>query len=217
MWDERAAARDHHEREVGAGQLADQAGVAGSGLSGCGQTPIGGRAPEELSAAGVCRRGAAAPGSAGQRGGGQGLPAAGRRLRRELRGILRQQHPRHLPRAAADGRGPDLRGCTAGGEGRPHRRPVRQAALRPDRDHRRRRAAVLSRRHRQRHGVQCRGAQARPGAPGAELQPIGRDAEPAARLRPGRFRRPAQGAPLEPRVRGGQPARRSATRSWRRA
>ncbi len=37
MWDERAAARDHHEREVGAGQLADQAGLAGAGLSGCGQ------------------------------------------------------------------------------------------------------------------------------------------------------------------------------------
>ena len=39
----------------------------------------------------------------------QGLPAAGRRLRRELRRVPPQQHPRHVPRAAADGGGADLR------------------------------------------------------------------------------------------------------------
>ena len=69
----------------------------------------------------------------------QGLPAAGRRLRRELQGVPRRQHPRHLPPDAADGGGADLRRRQAGGEGRPHGRPVRQAALGADRDHRRRR------------------------------------------------------------------------------
>ena len=41
----------------------------------------------------------------------------------------RQQHPRLLPRVPADGGGAHLRGGFAGGEGRAHRRPVRQAAL----------------------------------------------------------------------------------------
>ena len=41
----------------------------------------------------------------------------------------RQQHPRHLPRPAADGGRADLRRRRAGGQGRPHGRPVRQAAL----------------------------------------------------------------------------------------
>ena len=84
----------------------------------------------DASAAGVRRRGAPPEGRPGPGGRRQGLPAAGRRLRRELRRIPRRQHPRHLPRAAADGGGADLRRRHAGGEGRPHRRPVRQAALR---------------------------------------------------------------------------------------
>ena len=42
---------------------------------------------------------------------------------------------------------------------------------------------------------------ARSRAHGAGLQPVGRDAQPAARLRPGRLRRPARGQPLEPRLR----------------
>ena len=42
----------------------------------------------------------------------------------------------------------------AGGEGRPHRRPVRQAALVADREAGRRRAAELSRRHHQRQRLQ---------------------------------------------------------------
>ena len=40
-----------------------------------------------------------------------------------------------------------------------------------------------------------------PGAHGAGLQPVGRDAQPAARLRPGRLCRPARGQSLEPRLR----------------
>ena len=132
---------------------------------------------------------------------GRGLPAAGRRLRRELRRLHRQQHPRHVPRAAADGRRADLRRRRAGGEGRPHGRPVRQAALVQRREDRRRRAAVLPRRQRQRLRVHGRRAPARSRAHGAGLQPVGRDAQPAARLRPGRLCRPARGQSLEPRLR----------------
>ena len=82
-------------------------------------------------AAGLRRRGARADGRARRGRRGRGLPAPGRRLRRKLRRVPPQQHPRHLPRAAADGGGADLRQQAAGGEGRPHGRPVRQAALAP--------------------------------------------------------------------------------------
>ena len=60
---------------------------------------------------------------------GRGFPAAGRRLRRKLRRAFRRQHPRFLPRLPADGGGDDLRGGLADHQGRPDRRPVRQAAL----------------------------------------------------------------------------------------
>jgi hypothetical protein len=50
-------------------------------------------------------------------------------LRRELRRAWRRQHPRLLPRLPADGRGADFGAAAAGRQGRPHRRPVRQAAL----------------------------------------------------------------------------------------
>ena len=86
-----------------------------------------------LPAAGLRRRGAQAQGAARRGGRGPRLPAAGRRLRRELRRVLRRQHPRHLQGDAADGGGADLRRQVPGGEDRPHGRPVRQAALRADR------------------------------------------------------------------------------------
>ena len=122
----------------------------------------GGRdAARRLSAAGLCRRGAQAEAGARQGRGRRGLPAPGRRLRRELRRAFGRQHPRLLPRLPADGGGADLRRRLAGGEGRPHRRPVRQAAVRADRDHRRRRAAELPRRHHQRHRLHGAG-RARP-------------------------------------------------------
>ena len=73
----------------------------------------------------------------------------------------RQQHPRLLPRLPADGGGADLCRRLAGGEGRPHRRPVRQAALLADREERRQGAAELSRRHHQRHRVHRGGAPSR--------------------------------------------------------
>ena len=92
----------------------------------------------KLSAAGFCRRGPQAEEGAGRCRRRQGFPAAGRRLRRKLRRAWRQPHPRLLPRAPADVGGADLAGAPAGGENRPHRRPVRQAALRRHRNARRR-------------------------------------------------------------------------------
>ena len=102
-------------------------------------------------------------------------------------------------------------GGVAGGEGRPHRRPVRQAALLADREEGRRRAAELSRRHRQRHRVHAGGAHARSAPPDRGLPPVGGDAQPAARLRARRLRqsrqRPAMDAGLRSRIR----RRRAAT------
>ena len=95
----------------------------------------------DLPAAGLCGRGARAQEAAGAGGARQRLPAAGRRLRRELPRAPRRQHPRLLPRLPADGGRADLRRRHAGGEGRPHRRPVREAALVADREEGRRRAA----------------------------------------------------------------------------
>ncbi len=102
-----------------------------------------------------------------------------------------------------------------GGEGRPHRRPVRQAPLGAHRDRRRRRAAVVPRPHRQRHRPHRRGPGPRPRAPGAGLPPVGVHAEPAAGLHQGRLRRPVPGPRVEPGVRGvepGGPALRGARR-----
>ena len=74
---------------------------------------------------------------------------------------------------------------------------------------RRRQPALLPRRHHQRPGVHApRSRHARPGADGIRLHAVGRHAEPAARLRHRRLRRPAPGASLEPRLRRAQPAGR---------
>ena len=63
----------------------------------------------QVSAAGLCRRGAPAESPSGPGRRGQGFRAARRRLRRKLLRLHRQRHSRHLPRAAADGGGADLR------------------------------------------------------------------------------------------------------------
>ena len=85
--------------------------------------------------------------------GRRGFPAARRRLRRKLCRARRQQYPRLLPPLSADGGGADLCRGLPGGESRPHRRPIRQAAHLADRKARRRRTAGLSRRHHQRHRI----------------------------------------------------------------
>ena len=58
-------------------------------------------------------------------------------------------------------------------------------------EHRWRVAAVLSRRHHQRHRVQKAGREPDPQRMVQGVQPVGGDAEPAARLRPGRLCRSA--------------------------
>ena len=122
-------------------------------------------------------------------GAGRGFPAARRGLRRELHRSerqqhQRQQHPRLPARVPADGGGAHLRRLGAGGEGRPHRRPVRQAALVADRKEERPGAAELSRRHHQRPGVHRRGAHARSGAADRGVPSFRFDAESRSRASP---------------------------------
>ena len=100
-------------------------------------------------------------------------------------------------------------GGAAGGEGRPHGRPVRQAALAPTSRRStasscRPIAATSSTASSSRRTRACPIRE----RPAAGLQPVGRDAEPAARLRPGRLRRPAQGPSLEPGLRRATARRR---------
>ena len=83
----------------------------------------------EPSAAGVRRRGAQPEASLGQVADGKAFLLQGGDCAESFAESSARQYPRHLPRAAADGGGADLRRRHAGGEGRPHRRPVRQAAL----------------------------------------------------------------------------------------
>ena len=203
-----------HECELVTPKLARLADPAGAGLSGrSGARPRRGD-PAPLSAAGVRRRGAAARRAARRGRRGQGVSAAGRRLRRKLRRVPPEQHPRHLQGAAADGGGADLWRRLPGGQGGPDGRPVRQAALVRHRNPERRHPALLSRRHHQRHRFRRRRARARSAAHDPGLQPVGRDVEPAARLRPGRLCRSAPGPWLEPGFRRRQPAGRALPRSW---
>ena len=181
--------------------LAGAADQAAAGVARRGRARRGRGAPQDLAAAGLRRRGAQAARAAGAGLGGQGLPAAGRRLRRELRRVPPRHRARHLPRAAADGGGADLRREAAGGQGRAPRGPVRQAPLVRYRDRGRGDAAGLSRRHGQRHGLRQGVADAGAAAPAPRLRPVGVDAQPAARAGPGGLRRPPRGAPLEPRLR----------------
>ena len=136
-----------------------------------------------------------------RRGGRPGLPAAGRRLRRKLLRARRQPHPRAVPRLPADGRRSDVLRRLAGGEGRPHRRAVRQAALLADGEGGRQGAAELPRRHHQRRGLHAAGAHSRSAAPDRGLPAVGGDAQPVARLLRGRLRQPRQRAALAPRLR----------------
>ncbi len=76
------------------------------------------------------RRGASAHRVARRRRRGRRVPAAGGRLRGVVRRVLRRRHPRQAQGHPADGRRAHLRHRRADGEGRPHRRAVRQAAHR---------------------------------------------------------------------------------------
>ena len=88
-------------------------------------------AARDLSAAGVRRRGAQSQASLWRASPqGEAFLLQGGDCAESFAEHRRQQHPRLLPRVPADGGRADLCGGLAGGEGRPHRRPVRQAALR---------------------------------------------------------------------------------------
>ena len=144
---------------------------------------------------------------------GRGVPAAGRRLRGDVHRQHRTPHPGQHPHAAADGGGADLRRQPAGGQGGPHRRPVRQAPL-----GRRRRAGpeVLPRRHDQRFRPGRRGARARPVAAGARLRQRERGDEPGAGADVVGLGVAAPGARLEPGIRPDLAGRRAVRGAGRR-
>ena len=151
------------------------------------------------------------------RRGGRGVPASGRRLRRELhrperQQHQRQQHPRLSARLPADGGGAHLCRRHAGGQSRPHRRPVRQAAFLADRKEERPGTAELSRRHHQRSRVHRGRPHARSAAPDRGLPAFGVDAQSAARAHPRRLRQSRPRASMDARSRSA--LARSATSSW---
>ena len=158
----------------------------------------------------------AACSTAAQTSAGQGVPAPGRRLRGVVRATSRAVSIRErlkiiLQMAAVLTYGADA----AGGQGRPHRRAVRQAALRA-----RPRSVddveLPTFRGHMLHGDEPTAAarDARPSADAAGLPPVRRDAQPAARVHEGRLRRPR--ARSTPGTRSSSPRRRRAvaTRRW---
>ena len=137
-----------------------------------------------------------------------GVPAAGRRLRGDLRRRHRAGAAGDAEDPAADGRRAHLRRERAGGQARPDRGAVRQAALDADG---RARPPVLPRRHGQRPRPDAGGPPGGPRPAAAGVPDRRLDAEPAARLRDRRRRGPRAGARLEqglrPQVPGGRPLR----------
>ena len=122
------------------------------------------------------------------------LPAAGRRLRRDVRRRDRRADPQPRQDGAADGGRADVRRVDADREDGAHGGPVRQAALERHRDPRRRDPARLPRRHRQRLRLHRGLAHGRPAA-AAEGLPHGRvDDQSRPRVHAGWLRRPARGA-----------------------
>ncbi len=188
-----------HVRALDARELAVETDRPGPRIPGR-REACGGRGQARVvSAARLCRRGAQPEEVARAGRGRRCFPASGRRLRRELRGPQRELDPRLLPRVPANVGGAHLRGGIAGGEGRPPCGAIRQAALLSRREAQRHRAAELSRRHRQRRRVHQGGAHARPAAPDRGVSPVGRDLEPAARLRAWRLREPRARASVDAR------------------
>ena len=158
--------------------------------------------PARPDAARLRRRGGepAHPDGQGRRGGG--LRAAGRGLRRDLRGQHRGPGAQQDAHAAADGGGAHLRGGHAGGEDRPDGRPVREAPQRRRRGARRHHAAQLPRGRGQHPRVHRRGAPPGPGADAGDVPPLRGHPQPHARLLRRWLRGPSPGAAVEPRLHG---------------
>ena len=195
-----SATEKHRHARLGPRQLDRVRGAPAARLSRSRRTHRGHRRVALAPAARLRGRGAQPHRRAGRGGGGPRLPAPGRRLRGKLRRVPPRHHPRHVPRDPADGGGAHLCVQAAGGEARPDGGPVRQAALRPHRDDRRRHAAHLPRRQRQRHRLHRRRPRPRSAADGARLQPVGGDAQPAARLCAGGVREPPPDPSLDARL-----------------
>ena len=139
-------------------------------------------------------RGRPAPGAARVRRARRGVPAAGRRLRGDVRRQHRGAPARDDPHAAADGDRAHLRHVDARGQAGPHRRPVREAAqLR----HRCRGPALLPGRHGQRAGALRGRAAARRRAARPRLRQRRRGDEPHARDHRRRHGRPPPPARVE--------------------
>jgi hypothetical protein len=131
----------------------------------------------------------------------RGVSAAGRRLRRVVRRLLRRLHPRQAEGRPADGGRPHLRVGRPAGEGGADRRAVRQATVIAHRERRRPRPALVPGRHGQRPPRHLGRSHSRPGASGSGLPPVRRHLEPLAGLHQGRVRRPQPRPCLEPGVR----------------
>ena len=170
------------------------------------------RQARRLSAAGLRRRGARAQGALAEVCAGRAFLLQGGDCAEAFADFEADKIRDTLARAAADGGGAHLRRRPAGGEGRPDGGPVRQAALVRHRGDRRRRAAELPRRHRQRDRVRGRRPRARPGAPAPGLLAGRRHAQPAARLHPGRLRLAHPRPPVDPGLPRPQPAGRALPR-----
>ncbi len=135
--------------------------------------------------------------SLARRARGPRLPGAGRRLRRVLQRAVGDPDPREAEDHAADVRRAHVRRDAAGGEGRPHRWAVHEAALGRVRARRRRRDPEFPGPHGERRRPDRRGAGPGSAEDGRGLQPVRRDAQPAARVHEGRLRRPDAGPHVE--------------------
>jgi hypothetical protein len=136
---------------------------------------------------------------------GRGLPAPGRRLRRELRRAFGRQHPRFLPLflqmavvLTFAGGSPVVKvGRIAGQFAKPRSADTETIGGVE--------LPSYKRRHHQRHRVHGRSAHSRSARQLEGLSPVGGDAEPDPRLRDRRLRQSRERASLDARLRQGAP------------
>ena len=103
--------------EVGGRQLEIEEGAAAPRIPEPGGAGHGAQDHRNVPAGRVRRRGAPPRGAHGRGCHGPRLRPPGRRLRRELQGVPRQQYPWHLPYSAPDGRRAHVRWSGAGRQG----------------------------------------------------------------------------------------------------